>query len=45
MLDRISPVIDAYFNNDRAALINALHDQGLISSRMLYHIHKRSKKK
>ena len=45
MLDRISPVIDAYFNNDRAALINALHDQDLISSRMLYHIHKRSKKK
>ena len=45
MLDRISPVIDAYFANDRAALINALHDQELISSKMLYHIHKRSKKK
>ena len=45
MLDRISPVIDAYFNNDRSALINALHDQGLISSKMLYYIHKRSKTK
>ena len=45
MLDRISPVIDAYFNSDRAALINALHDQELISSKLLYHIHKRSKKK
>ena len=45
MLDRISPVIDAYFANDRSALINALHDQNLISSKMLYHIHKRSKVK
>lgn len=45
MLDRISPVIDAYFANDRAGLINALHDQGLISSKMLYIIHKRSKHK
>ena len=45
MLDRITPVIDAYFANDRSALINALHDQELISSKMLYYIHKRSKKK
>ena len=44
MLDRIAPVIDAYFANDRSALINALHDQGLISSKMLYYIHKRSNK-
>lgn len=45
MLDRIGPVIDAYFANDRIALINALHDQQLISSKMLYLIHKRSDKK
>lgn len=45
MLDRISPVIDAYFAYDRSALINALHDNELISSKMLYIIHKRSKKK
>lgn len=45
MLDRISPVIDAYFANDRSGVINALHDQDLISSKMLYNIHKRSKKK
>ena len=45
MLDRIRPVIDAYFANDRASLINALHDNELISSKMLYYIHKRSKKK
>ena len=45
MVDRISPVIDAYFANDRTSLINALHDQNLISSKMLYYIHKRSKQK
>lgn len=42
MLDRISPVVDAYFAYDRAGLINNLHDQDLISSKILYLIHKRS---
>ena len=45
MLDRINPVVDAYFALDRNALINALHDQELISSRFLYIIHKRQNKR
>lgn len=45
MIDRIKPVVNAYFAHDRTALINALHDQELISSRLLYQIHKKGKKK
>lgn len=45
MFDRIKPVVNAYFSFDRVALINALHDQELISSRLLYQIHKKGKKK
>ncbi len=45
MLDRIDPVIDAYFADDRSALINALHDHELISSKLLYLIHKKGEKK
>lgn len=45
MLDRIKSVVEAYFNNDRNALINALHDQQLISSRLLYQIHKKGYRK
>ena len=44
MVDRIKPVIEAYFSFDRTRLINALHDQELISSRLLYQIHKKGKK-
>jgi len=43
MLERIAPVVQAYFDNDRTAMINALHDQKLISPRMLYLIHRRGK--
>lgn len=45
MIDRIKPVVNAYFSYDRVSLINALHDQELISSRLLYQIHKKGKKK
>ncbi len=34
MLERLNPVIDAYYNNDRTGLINALKDNNLISSQM-----------
>lgn len=34
MLERITPVVDAYFNNDRTALVEALKDNNLISSQM-----------
>ena len=35
ILERIKPVIDAYFAFDREGLINALYDNGFISSRLL----------
>ena len=34
MLERLNPVIEAYFNNDRLGMINALKDNKLISSQM-----------
>ena len=34
MMERIAPVAEAYFNNDRTGLINALFDNKLISSQM-----------
>lgn len=34
MLERITPVVNAYFNNDREGMINALKDNNLISSKM-----------
>lgn len=45
MVDRIKPVIEAYLAYDRTALLNALHDQGLISSKLLYQIHRKDRKK
>ena len=44
MLERISPVVEAYFNNDRKGLIYALHEQKLISAKLLYIIDKKGKK-
>ena len=35
MLERIKPVVDAYFNFDREALIKALHENGFISNTLL----------
>lgn len=34
MLERITPVVNAYFDNDRTGMINALKDNKLISSHM-----------
>ena len=34
MLERVAPVVEAYFNNDRNGLINALLDNNLISPQM-----------
>ena len=36
MLERIKPVVDAYFNFDREGVINALYDNGFISSHLLH---------
>ena len=36
MLERIKPVVDAYFAFDREGLINALFENGFISSRLLH---------
>ncbi|NLB48671.1 MAG: hypothetical protein GX813_02355 [Erysipelotrichia bacterium] len=36
MLERIYPVVDAYFNFDREALIRALNENGFISSHLLH---------
>ena len=36
MLERIKPVVDAYFNFDREGVINALFDNGFISSHLLH---------
>ncbi len=38
MVDRVLPVVDAYFKNDREALMKALVDNQLISSRLIYKI-------
>ena len=35
MLERIKPVVDAYFAFDREALIKALHENGFISNTLL----------
>ena len=35
MLERIKPVVDAYFDFDREALIKALHENGFISNTLL----------
>ena len=35
MLERIKPVVDAYFNFDRDGLIRALHENGFISNTLL----------
>ncbi len=34
MMERISPVVEAYFNNDRTAMVNALLENNLISHQM-----------
>ena len=34
MLERITPVVEAYFANDRMGMVNALKDNKLISGRM-----------
>ena len=36
MLERIRPVVDAYFNFSREDLIRALHDNGFLSNHMLH---------
>ena len=36
MLERIKPVVDAYFNFDREQLIRALYDNGFISNHLLH---------
>lgn len=42
MLERLKPVAEAYFNNDRGAFINSLLDNSFISNKMLYIIKKNS---
>ena len=34
MIERLTPVVEAYFNDDRLALVNALFENNLISQRM-----------
>ena len=36
MLERIKPVVDAYFAFDREAFIKALHDHGFLSSQLMH---------
>ena len=36
MLERIKPVVDAYFAFDREAFIKALHDNGFLSSHLMH---------
>ena len=43
MLERLKPVVDAYFEDDRIGFINALFNNQFISNKMLYIIRKRSK--
>ena len=38
MLERIKPVVDAYFAFDRDGMLNALHENGFMSSRLLRRI-------
>lgn len=42
MLERIKPVLDAFFADDRQGFINALVSSGFISNKMLYIIKKNS---
>lgn len=42
MLERLKPVVDAYFADDRIGFINALFDNQFISGKMLYIILKQS---
>lgn len=44
MLERISPVIDKYFNNDRDEFIKALYTSKFISRRMLSLIRRKTKR-
>lgn len=44
MLERIKPVIDNYFNNDREQFIKSLYSEGFISSKMLFLIHRKDRK-
>ena len=36
MLERIKPVVEAYFNFDREGMINALYENGFVSSHLLH---------
>ena len=40
MLERLKPVVDAYFDDDREAFVKALFDNQFISNKMLYMIQK-----
>lgn len=44
MMERIRGVVEAYFNNDRSGMINALYQNGFISNRILTLINKNSHK-
>lgn len=35
MFERVTPVVDAYFNFDRRGMIESLHDQGFISGKLM----------
>ncbi|HPY79893.1 MAG: hypothetical protein GXY57_04460 [Erysipelotrichaceae bacterium] len=43
MLERIRPVVEAYFNYNRSDFIQKLYENGFISPRMLTIIHRKSK--
>lgn len=43
MLERLKPVVEAYFNDDRNAFIDALVNNSFISNKMLYLIKKNTK--
>lgn len=43
MLERIKPLVDCYFNNDREQFIKTLYSEGFISSKMLYLIHRKDR--
>lgn len=44
MIERVKTVVEAYFDNDRSRTINALYQNGFISSRILTLINKYSRK-
>ena len=44
MIERVKAVVDAYFDNDRSQMINALYQNGFISNHILTLINKNSKK-